>query len=116
MNTIELSKNDPRIAHFVRGYKGRLPVKVSAETKIHLSNYWDGGSKDDTNIVNLDTHEYMKLSDVGYVQQEQGNPYHQLMGEAELKPGLAALTRVTFMGRDRGFRLQVHPSDFQRFQ
>jgi len=112
----ELDKNDPRVSRFTRNYRGRKPVRVSAATKCHIANYWDGGSKDETCMVNLNTGEFLSWSQVGFVKQEQGNPFNLCIGEVELNPGIAALVRITFMGKDLGFRLIVHPDDFNKFE
>lgn len=114
MKQLELNKNDPRVAHLVRSYRGRRTIKVTEGISVHISNYWDGGSKETTHFVELSTGRVLDFSQVGYVQQKQGNPYSQQIGEAELQPGVAAVTSVVFMGKDLGYRLKLHPSDFNK--
>ena len=112
----ELNKSDPRIERFFRTYKGRKAIRISPATSHCLSDYWDGGSRDYTSFVNLDTNEHLTRDDLGYVQQEANNPFHQAIGEVQIKPGHAVIVNSVFCGKNMAPRMYVNPADYPKFK
>jgi hypothetical protein len=116
MNFVELNKNDPRIARFVSGYRGRKPIRVSVKASHHTSDFWDGGSRDYTSYIDLNTGEHLDSTQAGFKRQTQNNPFNLACGEVELRPGLLVLVNSVFMGKPVAPRLYVCQEDFDRFK
>ena len=116
MERLELNKNDPKISQFVRGYKGRKPIKVQATTSFHVSDYWSEGSRDYTSFIDLNTGSHLSYEQVGFVKQTQSNPFNLPIGEVALRPGLVVVVNSVFCGKPMPPRLYCHLSDFDKFK
>lgn len=97
------------VASFIRRYfpeaKSRRPVKVSVRKSYHVSDYWDGGSRNYAVFVNLRTGENV---DPKQVQQlTEGHVYHLPYGSVELSEGFAVIEHCIFCGKDLGYRVYV---------
>jgi hypothetical protein len=115
MEQVELEKSDPRIAQYVKGYKGRKSVKVRSVKSYNVMDYWSDGSREYARFVNLNTGMDLLPEQAGFVMQEHSNPFRQMMGEVILKPGIAVVVNSIFCGKNMGYRLYVCESDFARF-
>lgn len=115
MNTLELPKTDPRIAHFFRGYKGRRTIKVHATTQCSISSYWDSGSIDYPTFYTLDG-QPLTREQMGYQEQQNNNPFHQQMGQVTINPGQVVAVQSVFCGKTGTPRLYVNPNDFDKFK
>ena len=115
METLELPKTDPRIASFFRGYKGKRTIKIHPVTQCNVSSYWDGGSIDYPSFYTLEGNPLTR-EQMGYVQQQNGNPFNQQMGTVEVKPGQIVAVQSMFCGKPGTPRLYVNPSDFEQFK
>src|SRR5574337_1430623 len=92
------------------GAKSRRPVRVEARETYFVSNYWDGGSRDECVVLNAKTLASVSLSEAGYVHQTRNNPFNLAIGELKLSPEFIVVEHVYFCGKDRGYRIYVHPS------
>jgi hypothetical protein len=86
----------------------RRKVRVFIQKTYLVSNYWDGGSRNYCEFVNLENLE--TASGVKFNRQTQGNPYNQDMGTVEITPDFVVVEHIIFCGKDLGYRIYVHPS------
>lgn len=98
------------------GAKSRRPVRVEARDTYRVSNYWDGGSRDECVVLSVATGRPVSLEQAGFVLQTQNNPYRALIGDLKLSAEFIVVEHVIFCGKDRGYRIYVHSSlsDAQR--
>ena len=116
----EIPLSDSFVGSLVRrccpNYRGRKPVRIYETAKCHVTDYWDGGSKDNTTFVNLNTMCCLGLDEVGFVRQTMGNPFNQAIGDVELKPGIIAIVSSIFCGKQMAIKIYVNPNDIERFK
>ena len=96
------------------GARSRKMVKVRVSTSHHVSNYYDGGSKTTSVFLKVGSLSYLSLSDVGFVMQEQGNPFHQIVGDVQMTDYIFCVEHVIFCGKDLGYRIYVSPTLFSK--
>jgi len=120
MQNLEFKKTDPRVAGIVRlcypNWKGRRKVKVSAKQRYRVSDYWDGGSRDYVEFVHLPTRRVVRLEQLDYEHQTNGNPFNQALGYVNLTPEIAAVENVIFQGKDLGVRIHLHPDAYKEWE
>ena len=115
METIELPKSDPRIERFFRSYKGRRTIKVHPTTQASANSYWDGGSIDYPTFYTL-TGQPLTREQMGYQEQQNGNPFHQQLGTVTIQPGQVVAVQSVFCGKTGTPRLYCHPNDYPKFK
>jgi len=97
-------------------YRGRLPVRVRTASKVHVMDFWDGGSRTYVCFTSMDgsiAYTSDQLMQPEH-RQQQSNPYHLPIGDVPLIPGVMAIEHVIFCGKDRGFVVLVHPDDMPK--
>lgn len=115
MKCIELNRNDPRVQPFIHNYKGRRTVKIIESTAHHVSDYWDGGSRDYTSYSTMHGRP-LSQQQVKFQKQTEGNPFNQNVGTVTIEPGIVVVVNAIFQGKDMGFRIYVHPQDYTLFE
>jgi hypothetical protein len=99
-----------------RDYRGRLPVRIRTCQTVRVHDYWDGGSRTYVQFASVDgstvytSDQLLKPEN----RQQQGNPYNLPIGDVPLVPGVIAIERSIFCGKDRGFTVLVHPDDMPK--
>lgn len=94
-----------------RHNKRTSPAVNTVET-YHVSDYWDGGSRDACRAVSLPSLRPCALPN--YEQQTAGtagNPFKQSMGTCTLTDGVAIVEQSTFRGKDIGCQIYVTHHD-----
>lgn len=119
MKILSFKKSDPKVEWMVRlcypSYKGRRPVKVEARQSYRVTDYWDGGSRDYVEFVDLKTRRRLSQDQLSFEKQTQGNPFNLNIGTVQLSPGVAAVEQCIFCGKNLGIRIYVHPDSFGDF-
>jgi hypothetical protein len=115
--SIELPFSDPTVRALVsaafEGASTRRTVRVTATTSYHVADYWDGGSRTYVAFVELATMHVVPGSALpDAARQRAANPHRLAIADIELTPGFAAVEHVFFQGKDLGYRVLLHPSNF----
>lgn len=120
MREIEFKKTDARVAGIIKnsfpGYKGRRPVRVAPRETYSVHDYWDGGSRDYTQFVHLDSLRSVQLDSLQFEKQTMGNPYNAKMGKLTMTPAVAVVVNAIFRGKDMGIRIYVHPEVYNEWE
>lgn len=87
------------------GAKSRRTVKVDQRKSYHVSDYWDGGSRDECRFINLKTMQVISAQEVPALTE--GNIYNLANGDVELSPGYIVVEHCIFCGKDLGYRVYV---------
>lgn len=116
MTTLEVPFSTPEILTIVRAAfpeaASRRTVKVEPRTRVHVSDYWDGGSRTYTAFVRLaDMTSVPSGAIPREACQQNHNPLNLTIAEIELAPGFALVEHVIFQGKDLGYRVSLHPSN-----
>jgi hypothetical protein len=106
---IKVSKSNPEIKRIVAAcypaYKGRK-IRVAAATQYHMSNYWDGGSRDYVVAYSLATGE------VSAPSRAASNPMNGAAhSTVEIPAGVALVEHTIFCGKGIGIRIYVNPAN-----
>jgi hypothetical protein len=113
MNYDEYKKSDPKVAHIIQAtypnYKGRRKVRVQKRESYHVTDYWDGGSRNYVQFFNVRTGQNVAIESVDYEQQEQSNPFGLRLGTVRLSSDVVAVENTIFCGKNLGIRIYVHP-------
>ncbi|MEN6620819.1 MAG: hypothetical protein ABFD50_04665 [Smithella sp.] len=96
------------------GARSRRTVKVYARTNCHINNAWDGGSRETAQVLARHTLISKCLSEVGFVMQERGNPYKQVVGDMPMTNDLIVVKHSIFAGKDMGYRIFVSNEVFDK--
>lgn len=87
------------------GAKSRRTVKFDQRKSYHVSDYWDGGSRDECRFINLKTMQVISAQEVPALTE--GNIYNLANGDVELSPGYIVVEHCIFCGKDLGYRVYV---------
>lgn len=95
------------------GYPGattRRPVRVECKEDHHVSDYWDGGSRNYVTVVQFDE---MKMVTWAHVlqRQEEGNAMGLRIGFLPVSPGYALVEHTIFQGKDMGYTIIMNAKD-----
>lgn len=90
------------------GASSRRKVRVFIQKTYLVSNYWDGGSRNYCEFLNLETLD--TATNVAFTKQTQGNPYNLDVGTVDITPDFVVVEHIIFCGKDLGYRIYVHPS------
>jgi hypothetical protein len=117
MITKEVSFNDARVRRIVQaafpGSKSRRTVKLCERTSYHVTDYWDGGSRNEARFIQLSTLEALSSESVPReARQQQANPYNLPIYDITLQPGFVVVEHCWFMGKSLGYRI-YHCSNLQ---
>lgn len=109
----ELSFKDPRVKAIVQaafpGAKTRRPVRLEFRDRHHVSDFWDGGSRDETRFVKLDTLDVLTSEAIPQeARQEASNPFKLLIADVVLNAGFVIVIHIIFQGKDLGYRIIAH--------
>ena len=121
MEALEFNRNDSRVARIVSAaypeYKGRRSIKVSACLTYYVSDYWSEGSRSYCCVLSLagDCLCRVRLEDVGFVKQVNGNWLNLPLGELTMRPDFIVVENVIFSGKDLGVRIYCHPETIKMF-
>jgi hypothetical protein len=88
------------------GAKSRRTVKIDQRSKYHVSDYWDGGSRDECRFIDLHTMQVISAQQVPALTE--GHIYSLAHGEVELSPGYIVVEHCIFCGKDLGYRIYVN--------
>src|ERR1051326_83385 len=113
---IEVSFSTPEILAIVRAAfpeaASRRTVKVEPRTRVHISDYWDGGSRAYVAFVRLADMTSVPSSALPRdACPQQGKPLSLTIAGLELAPGFAMVEHVIFRGKDLGYHVSLHPSN-----
>lgn len=108
METIHLDSNDPTTAVMRKAfptYAGKKYKLVVREGPMSLTSYWDGGSRDYYQIIQLADGEHVAV-------RENGSGFVPSLPELPVPcPGYAVVEHSIFCGKDAGLTLYVHPDN-----
>lgn len=97
------------------GATSRRTVKVEARESYHVADYWDGGSRDETVFVNLDSLSAVSSEALPReTRQTAGNPYSLPIADVKVLPGFAIVVHVIFRSKDLGYRVILHPENMAK--
>ena len=112
-NTVECPLSLERVLRSSFPYYSGRKFHLRVATFVCCSDtYWDGGSKAEYVFVNLTTNKVMYLPDLisgGYAPH--ANQALEVLGNVELKPGLAVIRHSIFRGKDMGLEITLHPDN-----
>jgi hypothetical protein len=88
------------------GARSRRTVKIDQRASYHVSDYWDGGSRDECRFVKLATMQVISAKEVAALTN--GHIYNLAFGEVWLSPGYIVVEHCIFCGKDMGYRIYVN--------
>lgn len=98
------------------GAKSRRTVKVERRTTYRVSDYWDGGSRNECRFIRLSDMRIMSSDDIPSEQRQKiANPYNLPICEIAVIPGFVVVEHIIFRGKDLGYRLYVAPDEIPGF-
>lgn len=114
MNSREMSFKDERVRAIVQaafpGAKSRRTVKLFARSSHHISDCWDGGSRNYCRFVRLSDLSALSSESVPNSQRQYAaNPYNLPIYDVTLQPGFVIVEHCIFCGKDLGYRIYHHP-------
>ena len=83
------------------GAKSRRTVKIDQRAKYHVTDYWDGGSRDECRFIKLATMQVISAQEVPSLTE--GHVYSLAMGEVELSPASSWWNTVSSAVRISGY-------------
>jgi hypothetical protein len=92
------------------GATTRRPVRIECKDEYHVSDYWDGGSRDYATVVDLSKMEMVTYSHV-LERQNQNNPMGLPIGNLPVTPGYAIVEHTIFCGKDMGYTIIMNAED-----
>ena len=117
---MEFNRTDPKVERLINmcypNYKGRRKVKVEKRARYHVSDYWDGGSRDYAEFVHLPTNRIVRLEQLNYEHQDMSNPFNLPIGIVNITPDVAVVVNSIFQGKDMGITIYVHPDSYPAFE
>lgn len=106
---IEVPPTDPSVAPLIRAAfgqsNGRRNVRVQVAEAVHVSDYWDGGSRNECRFVKLDT---MQVVSAEQIEGIRINPFRLPSGDVTMCAGIAVVEHIIFCGKDLGYRVYLH--------
>lgn len=98
--------------------KSRRTVKVEVRDTYTVRDYWDEGTRYHVRFVSLSSGaptsfvplSRSNLGGLAGENQKAGNPYNLDLYEVTLDPSFAIVENAYYGGKDRGFRIILHPS------
>lgn len=98
------------------GAKSRRTVKVERRTTYRVSDYWDGGSRNECRFIRLSDMTVMSSNDIPSEQRQKiANPYNLPICEIAVVPGFVVVEHIIFRGKELGYRLYVAPDEIPGF-
>jgi hypothetical protein len=85
------------------GARSRRTVKIDQRQSYHVSDYWDGGSRDECRFIKLATRQVISAQEVPALTE--GHIYKLAFGDVELSPGFIVVEHCIFCGKDLGYRI-----------
>jgi hypothetical protein len=117
----KIAKNDPTVQRILRtvglgNWRGR---KVYLETALshRVWDFWDGGSRDYTYFVNLETWQALTSDALPKkARQQAANPFGLAISKEDVSmvPGVAVIVHRIFCGKDAGVTIIVHPDNMAK--
>ena len=106
----EIPFSDARVKRIVQaafpGAKSRRTVKLESRNTYHVSDYWDGGSRNECRFVRLSDLTTMHSESVPRENRQQiANPFGLAIYDVILTPGFIVVEHVWFCGKDLGYRI-----------
>ncbi len=92
------------------GVTTRRPVKIECREEYHVSDYWDGGSRDYCAVAKLDDMTFVSYGSV-LSRQEENNGMKLPIGMLPVQPGYAIVEHTIFCGKDMGYTIILNPKD-----
>lgn len=90
----------------------RRTVKVEVRESYQVSDYWDGGSRNEAVFLKLDTMQAIPATAMpGHMRQQQNNPMGLAIAQVNINPGFCVVEHVYFQGHDLGYRIYLHASN-----
>lgn len=110
----ELLFSDSRVRRIVQAAfpnaKTRRTIKLEAKTTYHVSDYWDGGSRNYCAFVRLSDLRALSSQDIPKEQRQYiANPFNLPICDITLSPGFVVVEHCVFCGKDLGYRIYFHP-------
>jgi hypothetical protein len=111
-----------QVAHLIRAAYGqsinaRRPVRIEPKEQYSVNDYWDGGSRNYSVFMNLQTMEIIRATDLPQeMRQKEGNHYKLAIATVTLQPQIIVVEHIIFCGKDLGYRICVHPTIFAMFK
>lgn len=97
------------------GARTRRTVKIEARTSYRVSDYWDGGSRNEARFVRLADLAALTSEAIPHeARQKIANPFNLPIATITLDPSFCVVEHVWFCGKDLGYRVYVHPDCLPR--
>ena len=114
MDRIELPFKDARVRSIVcaafPGAKTRRTIKLTAKSYYHVSDFWDGGSRNYCCFVRLSDLSVLSSESVPKNNRQViANPYALPIYDINLEAGFVVVEHTIFCGKDIGYRIYFHP-------
>jgi hypothetical protein len=89
--------------------KSRRTVLVSFRNKVHVSDFWDGGSRTYTRFLDMRTGAVLSADDIPKGQRQvRGNPYGLPIADVELSPHIAVVEHTLYGATYKRFRIYFY--------
>lgn len=86
--------------------KSRRTVKIQFRDKYQVSDYWDGGSRDECRFLDLTNGNILSSSDIpDSHRQVRSNPFNLPIAEVLIGENYAVIEHSIFRGKDMGYRI-----------
>lgn len=90
------------------GAKSRRVVKIYERETYHIADFWDGGSRNECKLINLQTNQVLSSDSIPTeVRQKAANPYNLPITDVRLSENIAIIEHCIFCGKDLGYRIYV---------
>lgn len=92
------------------GATSRRPVQIRTASTYQVANYWDGGSKNESGVIDLCTGRSISTEEIPKeFLQKAGNPLGLPICTVTLSSRYCVIEHCIFQGKDLGYRVYVHP-------